>query len=116
MTLDLGHSTLDLPFGMHMEDLVYDFPFAIDFEKRKKVSEAMTGPVFEFQAHGSSRLEDVDANDPAFKFRRRPILVVPVKQILDWPSQQIMSDVTKDGCVLSGRRVSFQQCFPSYRH
>lgn len=79
-----------------MENLVHDSPFRIDFEQRKQVGEPMAGPVVEFQSHRGNRLDDIDAGNPALKSCCWTILVIPVKELLDGPGEQVSADVAKD--------------------
>src|SRR5215207_8899269 len=82
-----------------MENLVHDFPLAIDFEECKEIGKAVAGPVVEFQSHRGNRLHEIDAGNSAFELSGCTILIVPVKELLDGPREQISSDVPKDGCV-----------------
>lgn len=50
---------------VRMEDFAEDLPFAVEFEQREKVGEAMTTPVFELEANGGDGLDEVDAGDTA---------------------------------------------------
>jgi hypothetical protein len=42
-----SHDYFPLAFGVQMENLIHDLPFASDFEEGKEVCEAMTSPVVE---------------------------------------------------------------------
>jgi hypothetical protein len=72
-------SALIISSRMQVEDLVYDLPFAVDFEKREHVSETISGPVLEFEPHGRHALDDVDAGDPSLQLCGWSILFIPVE-------------------------------------
>src|SRR5687768_7080532 len=87
-----------------MEDLIHDFPFSLDFKKSKQVGEPMTGPVVEFQSHRSNRASKINTGNPVLKLCRRPVLIVPVKEPLNRPGEQIRTDISKDrGIGVEGR-------------
>ena len=68
-----------------MEDLADDLPLPIDFEQREKVRVPVTAPVVELKPHGCNRVDRIDAGDPCLELRRRTVLVIPVKELLDGP-------------------------------
>ena len=82
-----------------MKNLVHDFPFAFDFEQRKQVREPMPGPIVKFQPHRRNRADEINAGNPGLKLCRWPVLVIPVKELLDRPGEQIVADIAKDRCI-----------------
>ena len=66
-----------------MEDFVHDLPLSVDFKQGEQISEPETGPVIQFQSHRCYRVYKVYAGGPRFEFRRRAILIIPVKEILN---------------------------------
>ena len=50
---------------VQVEDFVYDFPLAVDFEKREHVGKSTSTPILEFEPHCGDRFDDVDACDPS---------------------------------------------------
>ncbi len=83
-----------------MEDLIRDLPLPVNFEHREQVSETVAGPVVKFQPHGGDRADDIDTGDPCLEFRRRTVLVILVKELLDGTSEQVVTDIAEDCSVL----------------
>ena len=83
-----------------MEDLVHDLPLPVDFEHREQVGVPLVGPVVEFQPHGGDRADDVDAGDPCLEPRRRTVLVIPLKELLDGAGDQVGTGIAEDRCLL----------------
>ena len=72
---------------------------ATDLQQREQVGEPVAGPVFQFEAHGCHRADEINAGDPRFKFGRRTVFVVPGKKILDGASEQVGTYIAEDRCV-----------------
>ncbi len=83
-----------------MENLVHDLPIAVDFEQREQIGVVGTAPVVEFEPHCGDRANDVDAGDACLQPRRRAILVIPGKELLDRAGEQVGAGITEDRRVL----------------
>lgn len=96
-----------------MEDLALGFPFPFDFEQRKQIGEPMPGPVVEFQPHRRNRAGEINAGNPGLKLCRRAVLVIPVKELLDRPGEQVGADIAEDRrlrpALFRGRRASYRR-------
>ena len=53
----------------------------------------MAAPVLELQPHAGNRFGDVYAGNAALEFCCRAILIIPVKESLDWPCKQIGANI-----------------------
>jgi len=56
----------------------------------------VNAPIVEFEPDDRDRLDEIDARDTTFKFCRRTVLIVPVKESLDWSGKKIVADVAED--------------------
>src|ERR1700704_738615 len=71
-----GSSTVE------MEDLVHDFPLAVDFQQREKIRESIAGPIVRFNANGGDCFGNVDGHYLTDDVLRRPSLVRPIVEAL----------------------------------
>ena len=81
---------------MQIEDLAYDLPLAVDLQQGEHVCESVTGPVVELEPYRSDCVNDVDAGNLRLEFGCWPILIIPVKELLNWSREQVGTDIAED--------------------
>ena len=81
---------------MQVENLANNLPLPVNLQQREHVSELVPSPVIQLQPHGGDCARHIDAGQPGLETGRGPILIIPVKELLDWPREQVGADIPED--------------------
>ena len=82
---------------VQVEHLAHDLPFAVELDKIEEIRETMPSPVVRVNTDASACTDNVNRTDLRLDLLGRTVGVIPVKQPLNRPTEQIIAYIPING-------------------
>ncbi len=82
---------------VQVEHLANDLPFAVELHEIEEIGETMPSPVVRVNTDASARTDNVNRTDLRLDVLGRTIVVIPVKQSLNRPTENIIAYIPING-------------------